>query len=199
MNTILVPEAFMKWANDRFGSGTDMDKISRLIIEVKNPADPKITEFFSTRSDYIIDNNKGEAGKLSYFLNILIIAMLIAGSLIMIPSIGLMLLSINLIVYKNHKILGNLILLGYTRMRLSLPYWRLVVILNVVIGTLSLWIAHFVRNLYIPKLEILGVTEFSNGFTSTVIFTLGFTFLISLIDIFWIYIKVRQLKIPARG
>ncbi len=199
LNTILVPESFMQWANKQFGSSINADNISRLIVEVKNPADPKITEFFASKPDYVVNDNKGEQGKLSYFLTLLIIAVMIAGGLVMLPSIGLMLLSINLIVYKNEKTLGNLVLLGYRRSHLARPYCLLVLTLNILVGALAIIIVHYIQNLYVPRLKILGLENFSSGLTSTTIFALIFILTITMFNIFWIWRKIGKIKIPAKG
>jgi hypothetical protein len=199
LNTILVPESFMQWANSRFASPDDTGHISRLILEVKNPADPVIPAFFSSKPDYEVSNNKGEQGKLSYFLSLLIIAVMAAGGLIMLPSAGLMFLSINLIIYKNQQTLGDLILTGYRRWALSLPYCLLVLVLNLSVGIAGLGIVHLVRNLYLPELVVLGLNNFPLGFQSTIYFTLLFILLLTLVDILWIRRKTGKIKIPARG
>ena len=198
LNTILVPESFMKWANNHFGSTTDDDKISRLILEVNNPADPLITEFFASKSDYVVNDNKGDQGKLSYFLSLLIIVVMITGGLIMLPAIGLMLLSINLIIYKNQKTLGNLMLLGYPQSRLSQPYCLLVLGLNLFVGSIGLLVVQLVRSLYIPRLEILGISNLSSNFGATILFALSFIVVITLFDILWIRRKIGKISIPAR-
>ena len=38
LNTILVPETFMRWANESFAPGTKSEP-SRLIVEVNNPTE----------------------------------------------------------------------------------------------------------------------------------------------------------------
>jgi hypothetical protein len=197
LNTILVPESFMDWANERFASGKASGKASRLIVEVKNPADPAITEFFAANPNYTLNDNKGETGKLSYFLGLLIVAVMIIGGLIMLPSIGLMLLCINLLVYKSQKMLGDLMLLGYRRIDLSLPYYLLVLLLNLLVGFIALVIVHYLRSLYIPKLAILDVNHLSSNFGSTIIFALIFMAFISWFDIFWIKQKIKGIDLAA--
>ena len=44
LNTILVPESFMNWANEAYGAGEKAEP-SRLIVEVNNPADERIAKF----------------------------------------------------------------------------------------------------------------------------------------------------------
>jgi hypothetical protein len=195
LNTILVPEKFMTWANERFASRSDAGNVLRLIVEVNNPADPAITEFFSAKPDYTVNDNKGETGKLSYFLGLLIVAILVVGGLIMLPSIGLMLLCINLLIYKNRKMFDDLALLGYRRLDLSLPYCFLVLILNLFVGFLALGVVYYLRSLYIPKLAIMGLGDLSSGYLSTIVFALIFMLVISLFDVFWIRRKINETSV----
>ena len=199
LNTILVPEAFMQWANQRFGNSRQQQDVSRLIIEVNNPADPQIATFFASKENYEINSNKGEQGKLSYFLTLLIVAVLTVGVLIMLPAIGLMLLSINLLVYKNQKTLGNLILLGYTRNHLAWPYCMLVLLLNVLVGSISLVVAYLAQGWYMEKLAVFDLPEGVTNFGWTLLFALLFVMLTSALDILWIHRKIHRIKIPARG
>ncbi len=199
LNTILVPESFMAWANKRFGDTGGNDKISRLIVETKNPGDPAIAEFFASKPNYDVNDNKGDQGKLSYFLTLLITGVLIVGGLIMLPAVGLMLLSINLLVYKNQKTLGNLILLGFRRSKLSLPYCVLVLALNVTVGLLSFFVARYIQSLYAPRLATLGVSGLSEGFWATTGFAAAFVLLITLLDMLWIRRKIGKIEIPSRG
>ncbi|MCL2097213.1 MAG: ABC transporter permease [Bacteroidales bacterium] len=198
LNTILVPEAFMLWANERFGDSRQPQQASRLILEVNNPADPQIAAFFASKENYEINSNKGEQGKLSYFLTLLILLLLAIGVLIMLPAIGLMLLSINLLVYKNQKTLGNLILLGYTRMRLARSYCLLVLFLNILTGLISVALAYIAQSWYMLKLAVFDLQQ-SVGFGRTLLFALLFVALVSILDIVWIHRKIRRIPTPARG
>jgi hypothetical protein len=198
LNTILVPEAFMQWANNRFGDSRKQHNVSRLILEVNNPADPQIAAFFAAKENYEINSNKGEQGKLSYFLTLLIVVVGAVGLLIMLPAIGLMLLSINLLVYKNQKTLGNLVLLGYTRSRLAQPYCLLVLFLNVLTGIISLVLAYMAQNWYMGKLAVLNLLK-SESFSQTLLFALVFVALVSALNILWIHRKIRRIHPPVRG
>lgn len=48
LNTILVPETFMNWANAAYGTGQKAEP-SRLIVEVNNPTDERIAKFFQQK------------------------------------------------------------------------------------------------------------------------------------------------------
>ena len=116
----------------------------------------------------------------------------------MIPAIGLMLISINLLIYKNQKTLGNLVLLGYQRFKLALPYCLLALILNVIIGLASLLIAVYAQKMYSKQLLIIGITE-TSGFWLTAVFAIIFVLLVTALNSIWIWRNIKKIKIPARG
>ena len=55
LNTILVPQSFMKWANENFAPNAEAQP-ARLIIEVSNPADSAIASYFQKKG---YDNGYG--------------------------------------------------------------------------------------------------------------------------------------------
>jgi small nuclear ribonucleoprotein (snRNP)-like protein len=196
LNTILVPQEFMDWANKNFGSAETPRK-SKLIVEVKNPADPGIAEFFASKN-YEVQKNKGEQGKLSYFLKIIITVISAIGLLVLLPAMGLMFLSINLLIYKNRKTLGNLILLGYSRKELARPYSVLVVILNASVGLIAFICFVIVREIYLSHLKVLNIEN-----TPVNIWTISFVILfilgVSFINISWIHKKIWGIAPPVMG
>ncbi|MDR1887568.1 MAG: ABC transporter permease, partial [Prevotellaceae bacterium] len=196
LNTILVPQEFMDWANNGFGE-TETPRKSKLIVEVKNPADPEIAEFFAA-TNYDIKENKGEQGKLSYLLKIIITVISVIGLLVLLPAMGLMFLSINLLIYKNRKTLGNLILLGYSRAELAKPYSVLVSVLNASVGLISFLCFITVRGVYLSRLKILNI-ENTTVDISTIIFVLLFVFGVSFVNISWIRRKIKEIIPPVMG
>jgi hypothetical protein len=196
LNTILVPQEFMDWANRNFG-GTEQPRKSKLIVEVKNPADPDIAEFFAAKN-YDVKENKGEQGKLSYFLKIIITVISIIGLLVLLPAMGLMFLSINLLIYKNRKTLGNLILLGYSRRELARPYSVLVVILNASVGLIAFVCFIVVRGIYLSRLKVLNIENTAIDMW-TISFVIVFIFVVSFINISWIRRKIERIIPPVMG
>lgn len=61
LNTILVPQSFMKWANENFAPNAEAQP-ARLIIEVSNPADSAIASYFQKKG-YETEDGKLDAGK----------------------------------------------------------------------------------------------------------------------------------------
>lgn len=158
LNTILVPEKFMNWANRTFAPGKKVEP-SRLIVEVGNPADERIAAFFQAKG-YDIANDKLDAGKATYFLKVVTGIVAAVGFLISLLSFYILMLSVYLLLQKNTTKLENLLLIGYSPVKVALPYQLLTIVLNAFVWLISIaligWARHhyleIVRQLF-PQLE----------------------------------------------
>lgn len=147
LNTILVPETFMNWANATYGTGQKAEP-SRLIVEVNNPTDERIAKFFQQKG-YETEGNSLDAGKASWFLKVVIGIVLSVGLLISVLSFYILILSIYLLLQKNSTKLENLLLIGYSPARVARPYQLLTIILNLVVLALGVVAVIAVRSLYL--------------------------------------------------
>ncbi len=147
LNTILVPETFMNWANAAYGTGQKAEP-SRLIVEVNNPTDERIAKFFQQKG-YETEGNSLDAGKASWFLKVVIGIILSVGLLISVLSFYILILSIYLLLQKNSTKLENLLLIGYSPARVARPYQLLTIILNLVVLALGVVAVIAVRSLYL--------------------------------------------------
>ena len=188
LNSILVPETFMTWANQQYG-GTPSEP-ARLIIEVSNIADPNLSGYFKDKG-FEISGDNTTASKMSFFLKIIIGIVVSVGVLICVLSFFILVLSIYLLLEKNMNKLRTLRLIGYSKSIVVKPYEWLAVGLNLVILALSLAITFIVRAQYlnfIGKLLPVAEAQFS-------VYTLliGFTIfvLLSLLNILIIRRKVK--------
>ena len=152
LNTILVPESFMAWANTHYGEGSTRKEPSRLIVEVNNPTDDRIAQFFRERG-YETEDDKLDAGKTTWFLKVVVGIVLSVGLLISALSFYILMLSIYLLLQKNTTKLENLLLIGYGPKRVALPYQALTIGLNAVVLVLSVGIVLYVRTLYLDVVE----------------------------------------------
>lgn len=152
LNTILVPESFMTWANTHYGEGGIRKEPSRLIVEVNNPTDERIARFFRERG-YDTEDDKLDAGKTTWFLKVVVGIVLSVGLLISVLSFYILMLSIYLLLQKNTTKLENLLLIGYGPNRVALPYQVLTMVLNGVVLVLSIGIVFYVRTLYLELVE----------------------------------------------
>ena len=147
LNTILVPESFMVWANANYSDGSAYKEPSRLIVEVGNPTDDRIARFFKEHG-YETEDDKLDAGKTTWFLKVVIGIVLAVGLIISILSFYILMLSIYLLLQKNSTKLENLLLIGYGPNRVALPYQILTIGLNACVLVLAIGVVLYVRILY---------------------------------------------------
>ncbi|MCR4922375.1 MAG: ABC transporter permease [Bacteroidaceae bacterium] len=150
LNTILVPESFMQWSNDRFG-GDRKAAPSRLIVEVKNTVDEAIASYMDAK-DYELENDNLEASRAMYMLRVVLGIVLAVGLLICLLSFYILMLSIYLLVQKNSEKLHNLLLIGYSPARVSRPYQMLTLGVNVAVLLFTLALLWLVRGSYLRLL-----------------------------------------------
>ena len=147
LNTILVPESFMVWANANYSDGKSDKEPSRLIVEVGNPTDDRIARFFKEHG-YETEDDKLDAGKTARFLKVVVGIVLAVGLIISILSFYILMLSIYLLLQKNSTKLENLLLIGYGPNRVALPYQILTIVLNACVLVLAIGVVLYVRTLY---------------------------------------------------
>ena len=153
LNTILVPEAFIRWANARYGTGKEAEP-SRLVIEVSNPADERIVQFFQQKG-YEQEGNELEAGKTTWFLKVVVGVVLSVGLLISVLSFYILILSVYLLLQKNMRKLETLLLIGYSPVQVARPYQLLTIGLNLLVLLLGLGIVAGSRSVYLPVFSSL--------------------------------------------
>lgn len=156
LNTIIVPDTFMQWSNEQFGSGEERLP-SRLIVEVSSPGDKAITEYTAAHG-YEIAGDKADSGKASYMLNLMTGIIVTIGGIISLLAFFVLILSINLLMQKNSRKLQDLLMLGYTPAQVSAPYVKMVLSVNSAVLVLACIVMLVCRSLYLPALSSLGIT-----------------------------------------
>ena len=146
LNTILVPETFMRWANENFAPGAKSEP-SRLIVEVNNPTDDRIAKYFKDKG-YDTEDDKLDAGKTTWFLKVIVGIVLSVGLLISVLSFYILMLSIYLLLQKNTTKLENLLLIGYSPAKVAFPCQLLTLGLNAIVLILSVGVVLYVRSSY---------------------------------------------------
>jgi len=120
INSILVPEAFLNTTNKEL-SPNETKKISRVILDVINPSDPKLLEFLASKN-YNYLSNDVQNSKLSYVLKLILSIVLGIGILITILSIYLVITNINLLILKNKQTICQLYFLGFSKEEIAKVY-----------------------------------------------------------------------------
>lgn len=153
LNTILVPQSFIDWANESFAPGKEAQP-SRLIVEVKNPTDTAINEYFQ-KNNYETEGDNLDAGKTTYFLRLITGIVMGVGLFISVLSFYILMLSIFLLLQKNTVKLENLLLIGYSPSKVALPYNVLTVSLNLLVLLLSVGSVVWIRTYYTEVIQAL--------------------------------------------
>lgn len=153
LNTILVPQSFMGWANKNFAPNAEAQP-SRLIVQVKNPADAKIAQYFQKKG-YETEDGKLDAGKTTYFLRLIVGIVLGVGLFISVLSFYILMLSVFLLLQKNTNKLESLLLIGFSPSKVAFPYQALTVGLNTVVLVLSVGLVSWLRSYYTETLSLL--------------------------------------------
>ncbi len=150
LNTILVPYDFITWSNKRFAKSQEAE-ISRLIIEVVNPSDPALLNYFKEHG-YVTEEKPAESSKALFLLRVGVGVIIFIGVVFSLLSLIILTLSIYLLLQKNIEKLENLRLIGYTTSAVARPYNVIAITLSVSIMILSLLIISKVRLIYIDYL-----------------------------------------------
>lgn len=191
LNTILVPQSFMEWANKKFSPEAEAQP-SRLIVEVSNPADAGIAKYFQQKG-YETEDGKLDAGKTTYFLRLIVGIVLGVGLFISILSFYILMLSIFLLLQKNTMKLESLLLIGYSPTRVALPYQVLTIGLNSIVLLLSIVIVSWLRGYYTNTIRLL-FPQMEFGSIWPVIFTGIILFIaVSLINILAVKRKILSI------
>lgn len=191
LNTILVPQKFIDWANRTFAPGERIEP-ARLIIEVKNPADPALQAYFKAKG-YEAEGGAQDAGKVSYLLRVAAGVVTGIGGLISLLAFYVLLLSVFLLLQKNSTKLENLLLIGYSPAQVARPYYRLTLSLSLCVLLLAEGVVCAMRMVYMARLRELfptleGGTLWISLAAGVVIF-----FVSSLINMICIHRKVQSL------
>lgn len=188
LNTILVPQAFMDWSNEKFAPGNQSDP-TRLIVEVGNPADDAIARYLDQKG-YEVETDKLDAEKTTYFLRMVVSMVMVIGLVISILSFYILMLSIYLLVQKNSSKLENLLLIGYSPGDVSKPYQALTVGLNIVVLVIAWVILFFVRGYYMDFIEAVFPDIDEGSMTPAIVLGLLLFLVVSFLNIIAIRRKV---------
>jgi hypothetical protein len=153
LNTILVPQEFMDWANDTYGTGAAVAP-KRLIIDVSSPGDTSINQYVAEHDWEIAGDKSGS--QASFFINVVTGAIIGVGLLVTLLSFFILFLSISLLMQKNKEKLHSLIMLGYPLKVIGGPYRYLVVIVSAVAYFLAAILMVIIRQAYIHSVEGMG-------------------------------------------
>ena len=192
INSILVPEEFLFWANKEFGR-INKTNTSRVLIEFKDPSDERILKYFN-ENNYSINKDKLEFSKLIFFFKSALIFVFLIAIVIIILSVSFILLSLNLIIQRNKELLLNLYSIGYSYKKIAKFYQVIISLVTLTSVVLAIITSNITRYYYLTKIESLfDFTTSSNN-----IYMLSFILIVLLVSAYNILVirNIKKIVIP---
>jgi hypothetical protein len=191
LNTILVPESFIRWSNERYAPDSDNEP-SRIILEVHNPADDSIVDYINEKG-YDIEDDKLDSGRMMFFLKLISGIVMLVGMFISLLSFYILMLSIYLLVEKNTEKIRTLLLIGYSPAKVALPYQVLTIGMNATVLLLATLGLSLLRSLYMQNLSTVFPQMNQGSILSATMFGVMLFLLVSLLNITIIRHRINQI------
>ena len=189
INTILVPEQFLVWANKKMGNNPT-PHANRLIVATSPGLEEKAQLFFADKG-YEIEGGALDDGKTVYFMRFIINIVLAIGLIISILSFYILILSITLLLQKNSEKIENLYLIAYSNCQIAQPYYLLALLLNSFTSIIVLIIVYLVRPHYYVYLKEV-FPQLTYNFPTVLLIVTGSIFVImNIINYYAINKKIR--------
>lgn len=184
--TILVPQSFNDYANEKYGDSDRSKKVTRLIADVKNPSDPDLREYLS-RNGIEADREKLNTEKTANIVKIIVLVILAFGAIFILLSVASVLLSIALIIAESKNEVRLLLELGYTRGMLSRYFLRNLSVLLALEVVVTSVIFYLINNIMNDQIVQLGyeLPQQISGFTVI----LGVVLLVVNVLVYYINLK----------
>lgn len=191
LNTILVPQPFMDWANSYYADGKS-NAPTRLILEVNNPTDEHLTTYLQD-NNYETDQDKLDASKTTFMLRMIVGIVMSVGVVISLLALYVLMLSVYLLVEKNNTKLENLLLIGYSPARVSRPYQILTIGLNVLVLLIAFAVMFVVRNIYMEMFQNFFPELETPSVALSLAVGLFLLVIVSTVNVIAVYTKVKSI------
>jgi len=153
INTILVPESFLRWANETFGDRQSGNP-SRLLMEFSDASDARIPAYIESHG-YTVKQDELENSKMVFFFRLAILFVIAVALIIIVLSVAFIIMSLNVIVQKNRELFVNLYNIGYVPRQIARYYQRMVALITIADIAVAAGLALLLRGIYIRKLSTL--------------------------------------------
>ncbi|WP_298513992.1 hypothetical protein [uncultured Kordia sp.] len=188
INTILVPKSFLDYTNNLLSPDKEVN-ISRVIMEVTNPSDPKLLDFLE-KNKYQYFQSELLSSRISYFLQLVLSIVLGIGILITILSITLVITNINLLILKNKQTICQLYFLGFSRKQIAAVYHKISYKILAVSISFAFILVVICKFSFAPFFDNLGVK--TNAYSLIYVFIAAIVLFVVLA---WYYTKHTNKKI----
>jgi hypothetical protein len=170
ISSFLVPENFMQWANEKFGSGTAAAP-SRVIIKTKDPANPALVKYLDDHG-YSTNQDKIKYSKTKLIVQTIVSVIGFFGLILLLFALLVFSMFIQLVIASCKREIQLLVTLGTAPDQLKRYLLKQFVPLYIVIGIVSLvlvtilqwWAAATLAKHQMGVSYWPGVTTFAGAF-----------------------------------
>jgi len=155
INSILVPQSFMNWANAALGRGKKSNQPSRIIVVCKDPSDPAFIKYLEDHN-YEANLQQTKSSRLNTLLQLVLSAVLFIGLIITLLSFMIFVISFKLMISRSQTSIRKLISLGYYYKVPAFVYIRIYSIILLIVFMLSFFTVYYTRNIINSKLIDMG-------------------------------------------
>lgn len=154
INSILVPQSFMQWANDNY-SNDEEQGTARVALKVVDESDPELAAYLKTEG-YEIAGEQGNGSALKQFVDYTFLAILVISIVILGLTALVILVSFQVMVYRNKQAIELMMDLGYSIKSILLRYSKLLIVLSLLILA-GAWL------IFLPAYQVLSESLETKG------------------------------------
>jgi hypothetical protein len=147
VNSILVPKAFLEWANKNYAPGKQAG-YSRIFIKTKDANNPAFLNYVESKG-YNINKDKTKFGRTKQILQGVFTGLGIFGLLVVVMALMLFSFYLQLVIARSRESLQLLLLLGYSPLWLSnkvskrfVPVYITIVLTALALTQIMQWLFH---------------------------------------------------------
>jgi hypothetical protein len=169
ISSVLVPQPFMDWANNKFGTSA-ATKPSRIIIKTKDPGDPLLTDYLKAHG-LTTDTDKTRFSKLRKTVDLVVNFSWITGAVMLLFALLIFTLFIQLTIATAKEEIYLLITLGtgpgQLRRFLMKQFFPSNIVITIValaiLSGMQVWLQQFLQKQYIYVHPFLSVYTLGAG------------------------------------
>jgi len=143
INSVLVPQSFMNYANKNFGTGKEKGS-SRLILAVNNPLSQEMKDFFESKN-YEVSSGRLIGGEFTALLNTVVLIIALIGGIIVLLSILIFVMNFQLLIANSKEDIKLLLQLGYKQNVISKTIYKRMFVVFGAIAVLTFALIFAVR------------------------------------------------------
>ena len=189
MNSILVPDEFLRKANERFAVQKEKEP-TRVIVESNSKA-PEVLMDYINKKKYVIDGGSKDTVRMLAIVKMIISIVVALGLLISSLAFFLLLVSILLLIEKNRYKNDTLHQLGYPDRTIALPYQTVAVGVDFVVWVLAAVVTVLVYPVAISLMQTISPGFEPSGPGLVILSSFGLFLLFALTHIILIRRKIR--------